>query len=123
MALRAPLGNGGATVGTSSEDTTRSTADDGWGESVVTASQFATVYDARHELAAALMGRERAGHTLQPTALVNEAYLKLAGTSNVDGSDRGSRPNQPGSGRRIPSRAENQRIRYAPPQCSVRNMS
>ena len=23
------------------------------------------------------MGRERAGHTLQPTALVNEAYLRL----------------------------------------------
>jgi RNA polymerase sigma factor (TIGR02999 family) len=28
-------------------------------------------------IAAAYTGRERSGHTLQPTALVNEAYLRL----------------------------------------------
>jgi RNA polymerase sigma-70 factor (ECF subfamily) len=32
---------------------------------------------------------ERAGHTLQPTALVNEAFLRLAKAKNVDWQDRG----------------------------------
>lgn len=32
-----------------------------------------------HRLARGYLARERPGHTLQPTALVNEAYLKLAG--------------------------------------------
>jgi RNA polymerase sigma factor (TIGR02999 family) len=39
---------------------------------------FLLVYDELRRLAAALMAREQAGHTLQPTALVHEAYLKLA---------------------------------------------
>ena len=37
------------------------------------------VYQELHRLAKAYMRRERAEHTLQPTALVNEAYLQLAG--------------------------------------------
>ena len=37
------------------------------------------VYDELRRLAAAYMRRERPGQTLQPTALVNEAYLRLAG--------------------------------------------
>ena len=37
------------------------------------------VYDELRRLAAAYMRRERPGHTLQPTALVHEAYLRLAG--------------------------------------------
>jgi ECF sigma factor len=32
---------------------------------------------------------ERAGHTLQPTALVNEAFFRLAKAKNVDWQDRG----------------------------------
>jgi RNA polymerase sigma-70 factor, ECF subfamily len=35
------------------------------------------VYDELHRLAGAYLRRERADHTLQPTALVNEAYLRL----------------------------------------------
>lgn len=35
------------------------------------------VYDELRRLARSLMRRERQGHTLQPTALVHEAYLKL----------------------------------------------
>jgi RNA polymerase sigma factor (TIGR02999 family) len=31
---------------------------------------------------------ERAGHTLQPTALVNEAYLRLSGLDRIDWQDR-----------------------------------
>ncbi len=34
------------------------------------------------------MGRERAGHTLQTTALVNEAYLRLIDVSQVQWQDR-----------------------------------
>jgi RNA polymerase sigma factor (TIGR02999 family) len=37
------------------------------------------VYDELHELASHLFRREPAGHTLQPTALVHEAYLRLVG--------------------------------------------
>jgi RNA polymerase sigma-70 factor, ECF subfamily len=34
------------------------------------------------------IARERAGHTLQTTALVNEAYLRLVGAKQVDCNDR-----------------------------------
>lgn len=37
------------------------------------------VYAELRQLAAAYLRRERAGHTLQATALVNEAYLRLVG--------------------------------------------
>ncbi len=36
-----------------------------------------TVYDELKQIAARYMRRERANHTLQTTALVNEAYMKL----------------------------------------------
>jgi len=42
------------------------------------------VYDELHRLAAHYMGGERREHTLQPTALVNEAYLRLVDGSQVD---------------------------------------
>ena len=38
---------------------------------------FPLVYDELRRLAGSYMARERAGHTLQPTALVHEAYLRL----------------------------------------------
>jgi len=37
------------------------------------------VYEELRKLAAAKMASQRAGHTLQPTALVHEAWLRLAG--------------------------------------------
>jgi len=40
-------------------------------------------------LAARYLRRERNGHTLQPTALVNEAFLRLAAAKNIDWHDRG----------------------------------
>lgn len=43
-----------------------------------TASLMSLVYDELRQIAGAYMQRERADHTLQPTALVNEAYVKLA---------------------------------------------
>jgi RNA polymerase sigma factor (TIGR02999 family) len=46
------------------------------------------VYDELHRLARARMRRERAGHTLQTTVLVNEAYLRLVNVRQVQWKDR-----------------------------------
>lgn len=46
------------------------------------------VYAELRRLAEGYMQRERPQHTLQPTALVNEAYLRLAGQENVDWNNR-----------------------------------
>jgi RNA polymerase sigma factor (TIGR02999 family) len=46
------------------------------------------VYDELHRLAAAYMRREKAGHTLQTSALVNEAYIKLVDSSRVHWQNR-----------------------------------
>ncbi|HZX24485.1 MAG TPA: sigma-70 family RNA polymerase sigma factor [Woeseiaceae bacterium] len=45
------------------------------------------VYDELHRLAGRYMRAEREGHTLQATALVNEAFVRLAG-SGIDYQDR-----------------------------------
>jgi len=47
------------------------------------------VYAELRQRARRLMGRERAGHSLQPTALIHEAYLRLVGSAPVDWRDRG----------------------------------
>jgi RNA polymerase sigma factor (TIGR02999 family) len=41
------------------------------------------VYRDLRKVAAHLLRSERSGHTLQPTALVNEAYVKLAGSAKI----------------------------------------
>lgn len=46
------------------------------------------VYDELRRLASSLFRRERVNHTLQPTALVNEAYLHLVGQSEVSWQNR-----------------------------------
>lgn len=46
------------------------------------------VYDQLHRIAAGQMARERSGHTLQPTALVNEAWMQLARAGNLELKDR-----------------------------------
>ncbi|HJT68119.1 MAG TPA: sigma-70 family RNA polymerase sigma factor [Pyrinomonadaceae bacterium] len=46
------------------------------------------VYDELRRLASAYLRRERASHTLQPTALVNEAYLKLVDQRNAKWQNR-----------------------------------
>ena len=43
------------------------------------------LYDELRQLAAARMAGEAAGHTLQPTALVHEAWLRLAGPGGMQG--------------------------------------
>jgi RNA polymerase sigma-70 factor (ECF subfamily) len=46
------------------------------------------VYAELHTLASRYLSRERRDHTLQPTALVNEAFLRLAGQRDVDWQSR-----------------------------------
>jgi RNA polymerase sigma-70 factor, ECF subfamily len=46
------------------------------------------VYDELHRLAVQYLGREDPGHTLQPTALVHEAYLRLVDQRRVDWRNR-----------------------------------
>lgn len=46
------------------------------------------VYEELHRLAKSYMSRERNARTLQPTALVNEAFLRLAGGKQVDFQNR-----------------------------------
>jgi RNA polymerase sigma factor (TIGR02999 family) len=47
------------------------------GDDRAMAAIMAALYDDLHKLAASRMRRENQLHTLQPTALVNEAYLRL----------------------------------------------
>jgi RNA polymerase sigma factor (TIGR02999 family) len=54
----------------------------GRGETKATEELFPLVYEELRRLAAARMARESAGHTLQPTALVHEAWLQLVGAGD-----------------------------------------
>lgn len=58
------------------------------GDQAAEAELLPQVYDELRRLARACFRGERTGHTLQPTALVHEAYLRLVGTRKVDWQDR-----------------------------------
>ena len=47
-----------------------------------------SIYDQLHRLAERALARESPGHSLQPTLLVNDAYLKLLEQKNIDPADR-----------------------------------
>ena len=49
----------------------------------------ARIYGELHRIAAREMRHERPGHTLQTTALVNEAYLRLAAAGSLEIQSRG----------------------------------
>jgi RNA polymerase sigma factor (TIGR02999 family) len=53
------------------------------GDNAALAELTPLVYEELRRLAHHFMGGERSDHTLQTTALVNEAYLRLAGQSNL----------------------------------------
>jgi RNA polymerase sigma factor (TIGR02999 family) len=55
-----------------------------WGQRSALDELFPLVYSKLRRLAVAYLRRERPGHTLQPTALVHEAYLRLVDQSVVD---------------------------------------
>lgn len=58
------------------------------GDQAAMESLVPLVYDELRRLAKSYMRRERAGHSLQTTALVHEAYLKLIDASQVDWQNR-----------------------------------
>ena len=49
---------------------------------------FRILYDELREVAGRHLGREHVGHTLQPTALVNEAYMRLVRNPPSNPADR-----------------------------------
>ena len=49
---------------------------------------YPLVYNELHRLARRYMSRERKGHTLQTTALINEAYVRLVDQKNVQWANR-----------------------------------
>ncbi len=61
-----------------------------WGEGDAAASEqlMPLVYDELRLLARGYLQRERPDHTLQPTALVHEAYLRLVDTTQVNWQSR-----------------------------------
>jgi RNA polymerase sigma factor (TIGR02999 family) len=54
------------------------------GDRQAAADLLPAVYDELRKLAAARLAGERGGHTLQPTALVHEAYLRLVGDQQFE---------------------------------------
>lgn len=58
------------------------------GDNSATDALFPVVYDELRQLATKYLAGERSGHTLQPTALVNEAYMRLLGPSNATWENR-----------------------------------
>jgi len=58
------------------------------GESQASEQLLPLVYEELRRLAAARMSQEAAGHTLQPTALVHEAWLRLVGGQNQSWENR-----------------------------------
>ena len=52
------------------------------------ADLYPMVYNNLHDIAEKLYRRERPGHTLQPTLLVNEAYLNLVDQDHIDWKGR-----------------------------------
>src|SRR5918995_5489205 len=55
------------------------------GDSSAAEQLLPLVYDELRKLAAAKMAREKPGQTLDATALVHEAYLRLVGDQRFDG--------------------------------------
>jgi RNA polymerase sigma-70 factor, ECF subfamily len=58
------------------------------GDSTAAERLLPLVYDELRALAAGYLRQERPGHTLQPTALVHEAYVRLVGGSQPDWAGR-----------------------------------
>jgi|GEM_PF-3920616 len=54
-------------------------------ESLSLDSILAQIYDEFKSIAGSYLRQERADHTLQPTALVNEAYARLVDQTQIHG--------------------------------------
>ena len=60
----------------------------GAGEKAAESELIQLVYSELHRIAVGKLRRERPGHTLQPTALVNERYLTMMGKGAVNWENR-----------------------------------
>jgi RNA polymerase sigma factor (TIGR02999 family) len=58
------------------------------GDKAAEAQVVDLMYGEMRRMAAGMMRRERPNHTLQPTALINEAYLKIMGRGKISWHDR-----------------------------------
>ena len=58
------------------------------GDDAARAKLITLVYPQLKRLAAGRLRGERTDHTLQPTALVHEAFVRLSGTSNIEWRNR-----------------------------------
>ena len=72
----------------SPQEVTQLLADWGKGDGSALDKLFPLVHSELRRIAHRQMSQERPGHTLQATALVNEAYLKLAGQQGFDWQNR-----------------------------------
>jgi len=70
------------------EEPTGSTRALAAGDEMAQARLFERVYAELRRQAARCLADERAGHTLQPTALVHEVYMELVGTEDLPVKDR-----------------------------------
>ena len=73
---------------TSRPDVTALLADWGRGNATALDALLPLVYAELRRIAARQLRGERAGHTLQPTALVHEVYLRMVDQRHVDWRDR-----------------------------------
>jgi RNA polymerase sigma-70 factor (ECF subfamily) len=71
------------------DDLTRLLEESAAGDETAAARLFPIVYDELRRLAGAALRRERPSHTLQPTALVHEAFLRLVDVKSSRLQDRG----------------------------------
>lgn len=72
----------------STEEVTQLLKDGSSGDQAALDKLFPLVYDELRRLASGYMRRERANHTLQTTALVHEAYLRLIGQRDISWKSR-----------------------------------
>jgi RNA polymerase sigma factor (TIGR02999 family) len=73
---------------TSQHEITRLLVDWSNGDKLALEKLTPLVYEELHRLAKRYLRQERQGHTLQSTALVNEAYLKLVGQHSIRWQNR-----------------------------------
>ena len=62
---------------TSSDEVTQLLIDWGRGDQAALDQLLPLIYQELHQIAGGYLSRERPGHTIQPTALIHEAYLRL----------------------------------------------
>jgi RNA polymerase sigma factor (TIGR02999 family) len=74
--------------GPSTHDVTALLVAWGAGDEAALARLIPIVHDELHRIARACMAGEKDGHTLQATALVNEAYLRLINTQGMNWQNR-----------------------------------